>query len=42
MSPSPAIASPGGPDFFRGNLAAIYHNRVDILALQGRYRFGQD
>ncbi len=32
-------ATPGSPDFFRGNLSGTYHNKVDILALQGRYRF---
>ena len=33
-------ASPGSPDFLRGNLSGTYHNKVDILALQARYRFG--
>ncbi len=35
-------AAPGSPDFFRGSLAGTYHNQVDILALQGRWRFGHD
>jgi long-chain fatty acid transport protein len=32
-------ATPGSPDFFRGNLTGTYRNQVDILALQARYRF---
>ena len=32
-------ATPGSPDFFRGNLSGTYHNSVNILALQGRFRF---
>jgi len=32
-------AAPGSPDFFRGNLAGTFHNKVDILALQGRLKF---
>jgi len=32
-------ATPGSPDFLRGNLQGTYHNQVDILALQARFRF---
>jgi long-chain fatty acid transport protein len=32
-------ATPGTPDFIRGNLTGTYHNKVDILALQGRLKF---
>ncbi|BDU74135.1 OmpP1/FadL family transporter [Mesoterricola silvestris] len=32
-------ATPGGPDFFRGTINGTFHNRVDILALQGRLKF---
>jgi len=32
-------ATPGGPDFFRGTITGVYHNHVDILALQGRLKF---
>ncbi|BDU77958.1 aromatic hydrocarbon degradation protein [Mesoterricola sediminis] len=29
-------ATPGSPDFLRGNLSGTYHNKVDIVALQVR------
>lgn len=32
-------ATAGSPDFLRGNLSGTYHNKVDILALQGRITF---
>lgn len=32
-------ATSGGPDFFRGTIQGTFHNRVDIIALQGRLKF---
>jgi long-chain fatty acid transport protein len=32
-------ATPGSPDFLRGNLSGTYHNKVDILSAQARVTF---